>query len=119
MSDSTLSKMSRHRLGGLRSQAWRISILTDRDRLLAFDVLGNEDEIEALCQDIAWTYWQTSASPIDVPTVGVFRDAHPELLAEAERARSRVRGQRWSPGARRRRAPLTGGRAVSSDGDPR
>jgi hypothetical protein len=49
--------------------AWRISIRGNGDRLLAFHVLGDEDEIEALCQDIAWTYWQTSASPIRVPTV--------------------------------------------------
>lgn len=93
----TLSTMGRRRSNGLRSQAWRISILTDEDQLLIFEVLGDEDEIEGLSQDIAWTYWQTSASAVHVPTVAEFRDAHPDLFERAERASRRVRGRRWTP----------------------
>jgi hypothetical protein len=45
--------------------------------LISFDVTGDEEEIEQLCQDIAWTYWQTSASPLVVPSVAEFRGPHP------------------------------------------
>jgi hypothetical protein len=48
---------------------------------LSFDVTGGEDEIEQLCQDIAWTYWQTSAIPLVVPSVAVSRGQHPEPFA--------------------------------------
>ncbi len=72
---------------------WTISVRT-REGLFTYEVAGDDEEIEALCQDIAWTHWQTAASQLALPSVAEFRSQHPELFACLSPYGRRVHGQR-------------------------
>jgi hypothetical protein len=77
-------------------QVWRVAVRKADGAVMTFEVVGDEDEIEGLCQDIAWTHWQTSASQVEVPSASAFREMHRELFEAAAKAPLVVRGHRHS-----------------------